>query len=141
MDRADSDFNAIRIMLASPEQIRSWSHGEVTSSATINYRTLKPERKGLFCERIFGPEKNWTCSCGRYREKRHKGVVCEMCGVEVARARVRRERMGHITLAAPAAHIWYSRGVPNRIGLLLDMRSRDLEGVLHFTLYCGHLGR
>ena len=135
MDRADSDFNAIRIMLASPEQIRSWSHGEVTSAATINYRTLKPERKGLFCERIFGPEKNWTCSCGRYREKRHKGVVCEMCGVEVARARVRRERMGHITLAAPAAHIWYSRGVPNRIGLLLDMRSRDLEGVLHFTLY------
>ena len=130
-----SDFDAIRISLASPEQIRSWSYGEVLKPETINYRTLRPERDGLFCERIFGPTKDWECFCGKYKRVRFKGVVCEKCGVEVAPARVRRERMGHIELASPVSHIWYVKGVPSRIGLLLNISPRKLERVLYFAQY------
>ncbi|MDQ3856572.1 MAG: DNA-directed RNA polymerase subunit beta', partial [Chloroflexota bacterium] len=130
-----NDFNAIRIGLASPEQIREWSHGEVTKPETINYRTLKPERDGLFCERIFGPTKDWECYCGKYKRIRFKGVICEKCGVEVARSRVRRERMGHIMLASPVSHIWYFKGTPSRLGLLLDVSPRNLERVLYFATY------
>ncbi len=130
-----ADFSAIRISLASPEQIRSWSHGEVTKPETINYRTLKPEFGGLFCERIFGPTKDWECYCGKYKRVRYKGVVCEKCGVEVTRSKVRRERMGHIELAAPVAHIWYVKGTPSRLGLLLDISPRNLERVLYFATY------
>ena len=116
-----NDFNSIQISIASPEKIREWSYGEVTKPETINYRTQKPERDGLFCEKIFGPTKDWECHCGKYKRIRYKGIVCEKCGVEVTRAKVRRERMGHIELAAPVSHIWYFRGVPSKIGLLLDM--------------------
>ena len=130
-----NDFNAIRISLASPEQIRAWSHGEVTKPETINYRTLKPERDGLFCERIFGPTKDWECYCGKYKRVRYKGVICDKCGVEVARSKVRRERMGHIQLAAPVSHIWYVKGTPSRLGLLLDISPRNLERVLYFATY------
>ncbi len=130
-----NDFNAIRISLASPEQIRSWSYGEVTKPETINYRTLKPEKDGLFCEKIFGPTKDWECYCGKYKRIRFKGVICDKCGVEVARAKVRRERMGHIELAAPVAHIWFVKGTPSRIGLLLDISPRSLERVLYFAQY------
>jgi len=130
-----NDFNAIRISLASPEQIRSWSYGEVTKPETINYRTLKPERDGLFCERIFGPQKDWECYCGKYKRIRYKGIVCEKCGVEIARSKVRRERMGHIELATPVSHIWFVKGTPSRIGLLLDLSPRLLERVLYFTQY------
>ncbi|MDD5082147.1 MAG: DNA-directed RNA polymerase subunit beta' [Dehalococcoidales bacterium] len=130
-----NDFDAVRISLASPEQIRGWSYGEVTKAETINYRTLKPERGGLFCERIFGPTKDFECACGKYKRIRYKGVICDKCGVEVARAKVRRERMGHIELAAPVAHIWFAKGVPSRIGLLLDLSSRNLERVLYFSHY------
>jgi DNA-directed RNA polymerase subunit beta' len=130
-----NNFNAIRISLASPEQIRSWSHGEVTKPETINYRTLKPERDGLFCERIFGPTKDWECYCGKYKRVRYKGVICDKCGVEVARSKVRRERMGHIQLAAPVSHIWYVKGTPSRLGLLLDVSPRNLERVLYFANY------
>ncbi len=130
-----NDFNAIRISLASPEQIRAWSHGEVTKPETINYRTLKPERDGLFCERIFGPTKDWECYCGKYKRVRYKGVICDKCGVEVARSKVRRERMGHIQLAAPVSHIWYVKGTPSRLGLLLDVSPRNLERVLYFATY------
>ncbi len=130
-----NDFDAVRIALASPEQIRSWSYGEVTKPETINYRTLKPERDGLFCERIFGPTKDFECYCGKYKRIRYKGIICEKCGVEVARAKVRRERMGHIELACPVAHIWFSKGIPSRIGLLLDMSPRNLERVLYFSHY------
>ena len=130
-----NDFNAIRISLASPEQIRNWSHGEVTKPETINYRTLKPERDGLFCERIFGPTKDWECYCGKYKRVRYKGVICDKCGVEVARSKVRRERMGHIQLAAPVSHIWYVKGTPSRLGLLLDISPRNLERVLYFATY------
>ncbi|GCE18419.1 DNA-directed RNA polymerase subunit beta' [Dictyobacter kobayashii] len=130
-----NDFNAIRISLASPEQIRSWSYGEVTKPETINYRTLKPEKDGLFCERIFGPTKDWECYCGKYKRVRFKGIVCDKCGVEVARSKVRRERMGHIELASPVSHIWYFKGTPSRIGLLLDLSPRNLERVLYFALY------
>ncbi len=130
-----NNFNAIRISLASPEQIRSWSHGEVTKPETINYRTLKPERDGLFCERIFGPTKDWECYCGKYKRVRYKGVICDKCGVEVARSKVRRERMGHIQLAAPVSHIWYVKGTPSRLGLLLDISPRNLERVLYFANY------
>jgi DNA-directed RNA polymerase subunit beta' len=130
-----NDFDAVRISLASPEQIRSWSYGEVTKPETINYRTLKPERDGLFCERIFGPTKDYECFCGKYKKIRYKGVICDKCGVEVARAKVRRERMGHIELACPVAHIWFARGVPSRIGLLLDLSPRSLERVLYFSHY------
>ena len=130
-----NDFNAVRISLASPEQIRSWSYGEVTKPETINYRTLKPEKDGLFCERIFGPTKDWECYCGKYKRIRYKGIVCDKCGVEVARSKVRRERMGHIELATPVSHIWYVKGTPSRIGLLLDLSPRELERVLYFAQY------
>jgi DNA-directed RNA polymerase subunit beta' len=130
-----NDFDAIRISLASPEQIRSWSYGEVTKPETINYRTLKPEKDGLFCERIFGPSKDWECYCGKYKRVRFKGIVCDKCGVEVARSKVRRERMGHIELASPVSHIWYFKGTPSRIGLLLDLSPRNLERILYFALY------
>lgn len=116
-----NDFDSIQIGVASPEKIREWSYGEVTKPETINYRTQKPEKDGLFCEKIFGPTKDWECHCGKYKRIRYKGIICEKCGVEVTRAKVRRERMGHIELAAPVSHIWYFRGVPSRIGLLLDM--------------------
>lgn len=128
-------FNSIKIGLASPEQIREWSYGEVKKPETINYRTLKPERDGLFCERIFGPQKDWECHCGKYKRLRYKGKICEKCGVEVTRAKVRRERMGHIELAAPVSHIWYFKGVPSRMGLLLDISPRRLEEVLYFAKY------
>ncbi len=126
-------FNAIRISIASPEQIRSWSHGRVSKPETINYRTLRPEKDGLFCERIFGPTKDWECFCGKYKRIRYRGVICDRCGVEVTRSRVRRERMGHIELAAPVAHIWFSKGTPSRLGLLLDLSPRNLERVLYFA--------
>lgn len=128
-------FYSIRIGLASPEMIRSWSHGEVKKPETINYRTLKAERDGLFCERIFGPTKDWECLCGRYKRTRFKGKVCEKCGVEVTTKKVRRERMGHIELAAPVSHIWYFRAIPSRMGLLLDISPRLLEKVLYFAQY------
>ncbi len=128
-----TDFDAIRISLASPEHILSWSHGEVTKPETINYRTQKPEKDGLFCERIFGPTKDWECYCGKYKKIRYKGIICDKCGVQVTRAIVRRERMGHITLAAPVAHVWYLRGVPSRIGMYLGMSVRDLEKVIYFA--------
>ncbi len=130
-----NNFNAVRITLASPEQVRSWSRGEVTKPETINYRTLKPERDGLFCERIFGPTKDWECSCGKYKRVRYKGIICDKCGVEVTRAKVRRERMGHIELASPVSHIWFVKGTPSRIGLLLDVTPRLLEQVLYFAKY------
>ncbi|MBP3337517.1 MAG: DNA-directed RNA polymerase subunit beta' [Clostridia bacterium] len=132
---SENTFEAIKIGLASPEMIRQWSHGEVKKPETINYRTLKPERDGLFCERIFGPTKDWECHCGKYKRIRHKGIVCDRCGVEVTRARVRRERMGHIELATPVSHIWYFKGIPSRMGLLLDMTPRMLEKVLYFAAY------
>jgi len=130
-----NNFDAIRISLASAESIRGWSYGEVTKPETINYRTLKPEHGGLFCERIFGPTKDWECYCGKYKRIRHAGTVCDKCGVEVTRAKVRRERMGHIELAAPVAHIWYVKGTPSRLGLLLDISPRNLERVLYFASY------
>ncbi|HHW00685.1 MAG TPA: DNA-directed RNA polymerase subunit beta' [Clostridiaceae bacterium] len=130
-----SNFDAIRIGLASPEKIREWSRGEVKKPETINYRTLKPERDGLFCERIFGPQKDWECHCGKYKRIRYKGIVCDRCGVEVTRSKVRRERMGHIELAAPVSHIWYFKGIPSRMGLILDMSPRALEKVLYFASY------
>ncbi|MCG0277111.1 MAG: DNA-directed RNA polymerase subunit beta' [Thermanaeromonas sp.] len=130
-----SNFERIRIALASPEQIRAWSSGEVKKPETINYRTLKPERDGLFCERIFGPTRDWECHCGKYKRVRYKGVVCDRCGVEVTRSKVRRERLGHIELAAPVSHIWYFKGIPSRMGLLLDMSPRALERVLYFVSY------
>jgi len=129
------EFEAIRIGLASPEKIREWSRGEVKKPETINYRTLKPERDGLFCERIFGPTRDWECHCGKYKRIRYKGIVCDRCGVEVTRSKVRRERMGHIELAAPVSHIWYFKGIPSRMGLLLDMSPRALEKVLYFASY------
>ncbi len=128
-------FHSIKIGLASPQKIRSWSYGEVKKPETINYRTLKPEKEGLFCEKIFGPTKDWECSCGKYKRVRYKGVVCEKCGVEVTKAKVRRERMGHIELAAPVSHIWYFKGIPSRMGLVLDMSPRALEKVLYFASY------
>ncbi|MDX6493162.1 MAG: DNA-directed polymerase subunit beta, partial [Gaiellaceae bacterium] len=128
-----NDFDAIRIGLASSKMIRDWSSGEVTKPETINYRTLKPERDGLFCERIFGPTKDWECYCGKYKRVRYKGIICERCGVEVTRQKVRRERMGHIDLAAPVSHIWFFKGVPSRIGYLLDIAPRELEKVLYFA--------
>src|SRR5437764_3168021 len=127
------NFDALKLSLASPETILSWSHGEVTKPETINYRTLKPERDGLFCERIFGPTKDWECYCGKYKRVRYKGIICERCGVEVTRQKVRRERMGHIDLAAPVSHIWFFKGVPSRIGYLLDIAPRELEKVLYFA--------
>ena len=128
-------FDSIKIGLASPEMISSWSYGEVKKPETINYRTLKAERDGLFCERIFGPTKDWECLCGKYKRQRYKGKVCEKCGVMVTQKKVRRERMGHITLAAPVSHIWYFRAIPSRMGLLLDISPRLLEKVLYFAAY------
>ena len=130
-----NEFDSMRIGLASPQQILEWSHGEVKKPETINYRTLKPERDGLFCERIFGPTKDWECHCGKYKRIRYKGVVCDKCGVEVTRAKVRRERMGHIELATPVSHIWYFKGIPSRMGLILDISPRSLERVLYFAAY------
>ena len=131
------NFESIKIGLASPEKIREWSYGEVKKPETINYRTLKPEKDGLFCEAIFGPQKDWECHCGKYKKDRarHKGVICDKCGVEVTRAKVRRERMAHIELATPVSHIWYFKGIPSRMGLLLDMSPRLLEKILYFASY------
>jgi DNA-directed RNA polymerase subunit beta' len=135
-------FDAIKISLASPEIIsgsaregKGWSYGEVTKPETINYRTLKPEKDGLFCEKIFGPSKDWECHCGKYKKIRYKGVICDRCGVEVTKSSVRRERMGHIALAAPVSHIWYFKGIPSRMGLILDLSPKDLEKVLYFADY------
>ena len=128
-------FDSIKIGLASPEKIHEWSRGELKKPETINYRTLKPEKDGLFCERIFGPTKDWECHCGKYKRIRYKGVVCDRCGVEVTKAKVRRERMGHIELAAPVSHIWYFKGIPSRMGLILSMSPRALEKVLYFASY------
>ena len=130
-----NNFDAMQIGLASPEKVRQWSRGEVKKPETINYRTLKPERDGLFCERIFGPMKDWECHCGKYKRVRYKGIVCDRCGVEVTKSKVRRERMGHIELAAPVSHIWYFKGIPSRMGLILDMSPRALEKILYFASY------
>src|ERR1044072_6296012 len=130
-----TDFDAIRISLASPEKILSWSHGEVTKPETINYRTFKPERDGLFCAKIFGPVTDWECLCGKYKRMKHRGVICDKCGVEVTLARVRRERLGHIELASPCSHVWFFKGLPSRIGHLLDITLRELERVLYFEAY------
>ena len=129
------DFNAIEIKLASPERIKEWSFGEVTRPETINYRTQRSERGGLFDERIFGPEKDYECYCGKYRRIRYKDIVCEKCGVEVTRSIVRRERMGHIELASPVAHIWFLRGIPSRIGIMADLSIADMEKVIYFRLH------
>ena len=131
----NATFDSIKIGIASPEMIREWSYGEVLKPETINYRTLKPEREGLFCEKIFGPTKDWECHCGKYKKIRYKGKICDRCGVEVTKAKVRRERMGHIELAAPCSHIWYFKGIPSRMGLLLDISPRILEKVLYFANY------
>ncbi len=128
-------FDAIRIRLASPEKIRSWSYGEVKKPETINYRSFKPEKDGLFCAKIFGPTKDWECNCGKYKRMKHRGIVCDKCGVEVIQSKVRRERMGHIELAAPVAHIWFLKGLPSRIGTLLDMGLKQLERILYFESY------
>src|SRR5579862_3816771 len=130
-----STFSKIRIGIASPDEIRHWSYGEVKKPETINYRTFKPERDGLFCEKIFGPVKDWECHCGRYKKVKFKGIICERCGVEVTRSKVRRERMGHIELAAPVCHIWYLKGVPSPLALILDISPRPLEKVLYFASY------
>src|SRR5690606_31724455 len=129
------NFDSIRIGLASPEMIRSWSFGEVKKPETINYRTFKPERDGLFCAKIFGPVKDYECLCGKYKRLKHRGVVCEKCGVEVTQSKVRRERMGHIELASPTAHIWFLKSLPSRIGLMLDMTLREIERVLYFEAF------
>ncbi|MDW8247230.1 MAG: DNA-directed RNA polymerase subunit beta', partial [Sandaracinaceae bacterium] len=129
------DFSAIRISLASPEKIREWSHGEVKKPETINYRTHKPERDGLFCAKIFGPVKDYECNCGRYKRMKSRGTVCERCGVEVIESKVRRERLGHITLATPVAHIWFLRSLPSRIGTVLDIPLKELEKVLYCESY------
>ncbi len=135
-----NDFDYIKIGLASTKDVHSWSSGEVTKPETINYRTLKPEKDGLFCERIFGPTKDWECYCGKYKRVRYKGIICERCGVEVTRQKVRRERMGHIDLAAPVSHIWFFKGVPSRIGYLLDIAPKELEKVLYFAAHiCTHV--
>ena len=134
-DEKGYDFDSIRIGLASPELVLSWSYGEVTKPETINYRTFKPERDGLFCEKIFGPSKDWECNCGKYKKIRFRGVTCDRCGVEVTLSKVRRERMGHIKLAVPVAHIWYIKSLPSRVGQLLDITMRDLERVLYYESY------
>ena len=130
-----NSFEGIRIAIASPEKIRSWSYGEVKKAETMNYRTLKPERDGLFCEKIFGPTKDFECACGKYKRLRYKNIICDRCGVEVTKSKVRRERMGHIELATPVSHIWFFKGVPSRMGLVLDMSPRELEEVLYFVSY------
>ena len=128
-------FDSISIGLATADQIRAWSNGEVRKPETINYRTLKPEKDGLFCEKIFGPTRDWECHCGKYKRVRFKGIICERCGVEITRSRVRRDRMGHIELAAPVTHIWYFKGVPSRLGYLLDIAPKDLERIIYFAAY------
>ena len=128
-------FDELKIGLASSDQIRAWSYGEVKKPETINYRTLRPEKEGLFDERIFGPQRDWECYCGKYKRIRYKGIICERCGVEVTRSKVRRERMGHIELAAPVTHIWFFKGVPSRLGYLLDMSPKELEKVIYFAAY------
>ena len=128
-------FDELKIGLASSDQIRAWSYGEVKKPETINYRTLRPEKEGLFDERIFGPQRDWECYCGKYKRIRYKGIICERCGVEVTRSKVRRERMGHIELAAPVTHIWFFKGVPSRLGYLLDMSPKELEKVIYFASY------
>jgi len=130
-----NEIRNLRISLASPEQIRSWSYGEVTKPETINYRRLRPEKDGLFCEAIFGPTRDWQCYCGKYKKVRFRGIVCDKCGVEVTHSRVRRERMGHIDLATPIAHIWYTRRSPSYLGLLLDVSQRNLDRVLYYAQY------
>src|SRR3989454_10892762 len=130
-----NDFGAVRISLASPQDIRSWSHGEVKKPETINYRTYRPEKDGLFCEKIFGPEKDWECSCGKYRGMKYKGMICDRCGVKVTHSRVRRKRMGHIELAAPVVHIWFFKAMPSRLGTLLDMKTTSLEKIIYFQDY------
>ena len=130
-----NSFDSIQISLASPDKIREWSHGEVTKPETINYRTQKPERDGLFCERIFGPTRDYECHCGKYKRIRYKGVICDKCGVEVTKSKVRRERMGHIELAAPVSHIWYFRGVPSRISTILNMSPKQVEQVIYFAAF------
>ena len=130
-----TDFDAIKLRLASPEVILGWSHGEVTKPETVNYRTQKPEKDGLFCERIFGPSKDWECYCGKYKKIRYKGIICDKCGVEVTRSVVRRERMGHIKLQAPVTHIWFLRGISSKIGLILDLPSTALEKVVYFASF------
>ena len=132
------DIDFVEITLSSPEKMRSWSHGEVKKPETINYRTFKPERDGLFCARIFGPVKDFECLCGKYKRVRYKGLICEKCGVEVTKSRVRRERMGHIELASPVAHIWFTKSLPSRMAIILDMTVRELEKILYFESYiCG----
>ena len=128
-------FDKIKIGLASDDKMRDWSRGEVKKPETINYRSLKPEKEGLFCEKIFGPKKDWECHCGKYKRVRYKGIICDRCGVEVTKSKVRRERMGHIELAAPVAHIWYFKGIPNRIALILDISPKNLEKVIYFAAY------
>src|SRR5829696_3369919 len=128
-------FDEIRISIASPDRIRAWSHGEIKKPETINYRTFKPERDGLFCARIFGPVKDYECNCGKYKRMKHRGVVCEKCGVEVIQSKVRRERLGHITLATPVAHIWFLKSLPSRIGAVLDITLKELERVLYCEAY------
>ena len=130
-----SDLEAIRIKIASPEDILEWSNGEVTKPETINYRTQKAEKDGLFCERIFGPEKDYECYCGKYKRIRYKGVICDRCGVEVTKSSVRRERMGHIKLACPVSHIWFLRGIPSRMGMVLDIPMQQMEKVIYFAVY------
>ena len=132
----EEQFDAIKIGIASPDKIRSWSFGEVKKPETINYRTFKPERDGLFCAKIFGPIKDYECLCGKYKRLKHRGVICEKCGVEVTLAKVRRERMGHIELASPTAHIWFLKSLPSRMGMVLDMTLRDIERVLYFEAFC-----
>ena len=129
------DFDGIRLRLASPDDIHKWSHGEVLKPETINYRTQKPEKDGLFCEKIFGPSKDWECYCGKYKRIRYKGIICDKCGVEVTRSIVRRERMGHIDLASPVSHIWFLRGIPSKIGLVLDLSIQELEKIIYFASF------
>ena len=129
------NFDRLRIGLASPDKMREWSKGEVKKPETINYRTLKPERDGLFCEKIFGPTKDWECYCGKYKKVRYKGIICDRCGVEVTKKSVRRERMGHIELATPVSHIWYFKGIPSRMSLILDLSPKALERVIYFASY------
>ena len=134
-DERTTNFESIRVGIASPEQIRDWSYGEVVKPETINYRSFKPEKDGLFCEKIFGPVKDWECHCGKYKRIRYRGVICDRCGVEVTLSKVRRERMGHIELAVPVAHIWFFKSLPSRMGYLLDMALRDLEKVIYYANY------
>ncbi|MCX6357205.1 MAG: DNA-directed RNA polymerase subunit beta', partial [Candidatus Aureabacteria bacterium] len=135
LDSGEGAFDKVTIRIASPEVIRSWSKGEVKNPETINYRTFKPEKGGLFCERIFGPTRDWECSCGKYKRIKHKGVVCDRCGVEVTQSKVRRERMGHIDLAVPVSHIWFFKTQPSRIGNILDLATSELERVLYYEDY------